>query len=114
MLAACGTLGDDLRRAQANYDEARYENASVWLDVITDQEGRLNEAQRARFYFLRGMTAYRLDQRDEAFYFLRLTQAAAGENATGLTGPQTEAMRRALTDLTPTTATHRARPPDAF
>lgn len=106
-----GSIGDDLRSAQANYDEARYENASVWLDEVATREDSLSSAQRARFYFLRGMTAYRLDQRDEALYFLKLTEAAAGEEQVGLTGPQTEAMRRALADLTPSTATHHARPP---
>lgn len=113
-LAACGQLREDLRKAEADYDAARYENALVWLDDLERDTPAMDEQMRARFYYLRGMTAYRLNRRTDALHYLALAREVAGEQGTGLREQWRSALEGTLEELTPTTATHVARPaPDA-
>ena len=62
-----------------------------------------------RFYFLRGMTAYRLDHRDDALFYLGIAREVAGEGD-GSLGPRwQQTMERTIAELTPESATFRAR-----
>lgn len=108
-LAACGQLRDELGRAESSYDEARYEDAIVWLDELEHDISRLDQPDRARFYYLRGMTALRLERRDEALHYLVLAREEAGESHAGLQDPWKETLRQSLEELTPAGATHHAR-----
>ncbi len=113
-LLACGQLREDLRKAEGDYDAARYENALVWLDDLERDTPSMDEQMRARFYYLRGMTAYRLNRRTEALHYLALAREVAGEQGVGLREQWRSALEGTLEELTPTTATHVARPaPDA-
>ena len=110
LAAGCGQLREDLRKAEADYDAARYENALVWLDDLERDAPSMDEQMRARFYYLRGMTAYRLNRRTDALHYLALAREVAGEGGTGLREQWRSALEGTLEELTPITATHVARP----
>lgn len=109
-LAGCAALRDDMKRAEDSYDEARYEDSLVWLDELEDSTPDMQVDMRARFYYLRGMTAYRLGHRNDALHYLALAREVAGEETSRALRPeQRQTMTRTLDELTPHDATFRAR-----
>lgn len=110
VFASCATLTDDVGRAESAYEQARYDAALVWLSDLEDDAADMPLDMRARFFYLRGMTAYRLGQRDEALYFLSVGRELAGDRATALRQDYRQQLDRALAELIPTTATFHARP----
>jgi len=70
----CTSAGTDLRSAQDLYRDARYEQAAAWLDALEPELHDMSSAERARFYYLRGMSAFRLGQRADALHYLALAQ----------------------------------------
>lgn len=110
VLGGCAALQDDMQRAEVAYDQARYEEALVWLDDLEDDSPEMDLDMRARFYYLRGMTAYRLGHRNHALHYLAVAREVAGDPSTGaLRAEQRQTMERALTELTPQDASFRAR-----
>lgn len=110
LLAGCSALRDDMQRAENAYDEARYDAALVWLDDLEEDTPDMDVDMRARFYYLRGMTAYRLGHRSPALHYLALAREVSGEEATGALLPeQRQTMERTLAELTPQDASFRAR-----
>ena len=109
LLGACGTLSNDLIQAENAYEEAKYDDAEVWLADIGSDVAVLDDEHRARFYYVRGMTAYRLGRRDDALHFLALAREESGNAANShLSAEKRSIMDRTLDELTPHTATHRA------
>ncbi len=110
----CGTLRDDLGRAETSYDAAHYEDSLVWLESIEHDVYDLDGPDRARFYYLRGMAALRLERRTEALHYLSLAREEAVESdGAGLRDAWAETLGPTLEELTPHAATHRAaRPPE--
>lgn len=106
---ACAALRDNLQRAEDSYEQARYDDALVWLDSLEDDAVDMETDMRARFYYLRGMTAYRLDQRNDALHYLALAREVAGDDARMLRPEWRESLERTLAELTPTEGTFRAR-----
>lgn len=108
-LFACGTLRDDLGRAETGYDAARYDESLVWLNAVEKDVHDLEQPDRARFYYLRGMAALRLDRRNEALHYLSLAreEAVAGDGA-GLRDEWAETLGPTLEELMPRGATHQA------
>ncbi|HJK95330.1 MAG TPA: hypothetical protein RMH85_18455 [Polyangiaceae bacterium LLY-WYZ-15_(1-7)] len=113
LLLGCNQLRDDLRRAEVDYERAQYEHAEVWLLDLEEDVADLDPPGRAKFYFLRGMTAYRLGHRTDALHYLALARETAGERGTGLRDVWRSSLEGTLRELTPTGATHRARERDA-
>lgn len=107
--SACAALRDDLRRAETSYERAEYEKALVWLDDLERDAPDMDQDMRARFYYLRGMTAYRLGRRTDALHYLALAREVAGEDGRGLQDQWQSTLEGTLEELTPTTATHVAR-----
>lgn len=109
LLGACGTLSNDLIQAENAYEEAKYDDAEVWLADIGSDVAVLDDEHRARFYYVRGMTAYRLGRRDDALHFLALAREESGNaDNSHLSAEKRSIMDRTLDELTPHTATHRA------
>ncbi|MCU0673767.1 MAG: hypothetical protein MUE69_13325 [Myxococcota bacterium] len=105
----CAQLREDLQRSEAAYDAARYEDAEVWLAALEPDVAALDAPRRARFYYLRGMTAERLNRRQDALHYLSLANEAAGETGAGLRDEQRRTLQTTLESLVPTTRTHVAR-----
>ncbi len=97
----CAALRDDLQRAEDRFEQARYDDADTWLESLEDSAPDMDPEMRARFYYLRGMTAYRLNRRGDALHYLALTREVAGEQHAGLRQEWTEVLDRTLAELDP-------------
>jgi hypothetical protein len=110
LAGGCAALQTEMVFAENAYDEAHYDDALVWLSDIEDDVPDMDDEMRARFYFVRGMTAYRLGKRDDALYYLGVAREVAGEEQSSPLGPSWhQTMTRTLDELTPESATFRAR-----
>jgi hypothetical protein len=107
-VAGCTTLNSDLQKAQSLYSDARYEDALSWLAQIEREEDAMAPGQRARFNYLRGMTAFRLGQRDDALHYLALASALLAEDDARLPDRWRPVMRRTLDEITPRDASPHA------
>ena len=109
--AGCASLRDDMSRAEEAYTATRYDHALVWLTDLEDSTPDMKVEMRARFYYLRGMTAYRLGDRNDALHYLALAREVAQEDDEGQAPEWRTTMDRTLTELTPEDASFRARGP---
>ena len=106
----CAALRDDMQRAEDSYEQARYDDSLVWLGDLEDDTPHMDVDMRARFYYLRGMTSYRLGHRDDALHYLALAREVAGEETSRALRPeQRQTMTRTLDELTPQDASFHAR-----
>lgn len=103
-LGACGAAAAELRRAEQSYEQARYENALSWLTDLEPNAPTLGHDERARYFYVRGMTEYRLGHRPEALHYLAVAREVVGDDSTGggLREEQRELMTRTLAELLPT------------
>jgi hypothetical protein len=60
VLAACGGTAQDLGRAERHYRRAEFPKALALLRLVGDELDQLPEDQRARYFYLRGMSDYRI------------------------------------------------------
>jgi hypothetical protein len=114
--AACGATGctsvaGDLRTAQALYKDARYEDAQHWLGELDREAVSMAKTDLTRFYYLRGMTAFRLGQREDALHFLALADALCAEDESRLPAEWRSVMERTLQEVIPAGASSHARNP---
>ncbi len=109
LLGGCAALHDDMQRAENSYTQARYDDALVWLASLEDDTPDMDVGMRARYYYLRGMTDYRLGHRDDALHYLALAREVAHDDDRGLRPGWKQSMQRTLAELTPTDASHTAR-----
>ena len=99
-LAACAALRDDMKRAETSFEQARYEDVTVWLDELEPSVADMEQPMRARFYYLRGLTAFRLGQKKRARHYLALCREEAGPEQASLRPEWRTNMASALTELT--------------
>lgn len=111
LLASCTTRASDLENAQALYKDAHYERAQEWLEGLEHETPAMDPGQQARFFYLRGMTAFRLGQRDDALHYLSLAAALVQQEPTRLPDAWRPVMHRTLSEITPTDASAHARNP---
>jgi len=98
-IAGCAALADDLRRVEAAYSGARYEDAMVWLVTLERSAPQMDEDQRARFFFMRGMTAYRLGDERVARHYLALAREIAGPDARALRSEWRQVLTRTMDEV---------------
>ncbi len=108
--SGCAAVQGDMARAEAAYDAARYEDTLVWLTDLEDDAPSMDPDSRARYYYLRGMTEYRLGHRSPALHYLAVAREVAGDQGAGLRPEWRQIMERTLGELTPRGMSHR--PPD--
>jgi len=109
--ASCASAAGDLRTAQLLYKEARYEEALLWLGELDDRVPGMAPAELAHFYYLRGMTAFRLGQREDALHYLVLADELCAEDPDSLLVTWQPVMQRTLQEIVPTGASPHARNP---
>lgn len=98
-LLACSGVRDTLTRGQAYYEDNRFEQAlSVWRELARSA-AELTPRERARYFYLRGMTAYRLGFRDDARHWLGLGKALEGRHPGGIAPAWVARLDAALDDL---------------
>ena len=102
LIGGCAAVSDDMRRAEQTYETARYENTLIWLRDLESEAPGMDLEMRARYYYLRGMTEYRLGHRADALHYLAITREIASDGGAGLRPEWQQIMERTLTELTPT------------
>ncbi len=107
----CTSIGGELHTAQLLYKDARYEDAQRWLGELEPQTHAMHPSELARFYYLRGMTAFRLGQRDDALHYLAIADALNAEDPARLPPGWQPVMQRTLQEVMPTSASWHARNP---
>lgn len=108
LVLGCGALREDLGRAEQCYHEARYQDATTYLVSLQEHVPDMDQPERAKYFYLRGMTSYRLGDRDDALHYLALAREEAG-GAQGLDAQERKQMQHALAELTPQDASFHAR-----
>lgn len=109
-IAGCNAVGADMHRAEASYEQARYGDTLVWLRDLENDAPAMDLEMRGRYYYLRGMTEYRLGHRADALHYLAVAREVTGEEGSGLRPEWRQIMDRTLDELTPRGMSHR--PPD--
>lgn len=110
-LAGCGRLEEHVRHADTAYRAARYADAEEWLERVELDVGEMRMDSQTRFYFVRGMSDYRMGRRDSALHYLALARETSQLEGGALPPADAEVLTRTLEELTPTEATHHAPPP---
>lgn len=108
--SGCAHIDHRIESAAAAFDDARYDTALVWLADLDDDVGRMPLDDEAYFYYLRGMTAFRLDRRTEALHYLVLAREMVTAHTLTPEGLDRDLLERTFTELIPTTASFEARP----
>ncbi len=99
VVASCSNYADMLQRGQGYYEQNEYERAlSVWRHLDHDLSA-LGPGEKVRFYYLRGMTDYRLGYRSHARYWLGLAKVSAGSARSALQEDEVKRMTAALDEL---------------
>jgi hypothetical protein len=101
LLAGCAALKEDMQHAETAFDAAQYDESLVWLEDLERDAPDMDVQMRARFYYLRGMTAFRLGKRADALHYLALAREVAGDQNDGLRPEWATAMTRTITELAP-------------
>jgi hypothetical protein len=110
--AGCAAVAEEMRRAEASYEQARYQNTLIWLTDLEDDAPGMDQEMRARYFYLRGMTEYRLGHRQNALHYLAVAREISGDQGAGLRPEWRQIMDTTLTELTPRGRMNH-RPPEA-
>ncbi len=95
----CATHREDLNRGQVLFEDDRYEaSLAVWRALEADQD-EFEVTDRARYFYLRGMTDYRLGYRTEARHWLALARALEAGSPGSLQKDWLSRMNSALAEL---------------
>jgi hypothetical protein len=111
LAAGCASLSGELHRVELLYKDARYEEAQLWLSDLERQAAAMSKSDLARLYYLRGMTAFRLGQHDDALHFLVLADRLNAEDSGRLPEGWQPVMERTLAEIMPASASPHARNP---
>ncbi len=74
-LGGCTTYKDDLARAQHAFETSSYERALAAFRTLEPDLGHLDEVDRTRYAYLRGMTDYRSGYLSDARHWLMVAKA---------------------------------------
>lgn len=92
----CGTELQSLDRAERAFTKNRYDVAKPLLASLTDASARFAPADRARYDYLRGMSAYRSDDWREGRHYLGLAVAVDELDPGSLDDPSRDRALHAL------------------
>jgi len=95
----CTTVRHDMRRAEAAFAEARYEDVEAWLADLEPSLGAMDPTLRARFYYLAGMSAYRIGELRRARHALALCREEVEANRVRLPPAWVRNLESALEEL---------------
>lgn len=95
----CTSVAKDLGTVSLLYRDARYEAASAWLSQLSLEVPSMDLRERAKFHYLRGMTAYRLYQYSDAAHELALAASAVAATGDALTDEQRGMLDQTLAEV---------------
>src|SRR6202167_3721562 len=74
VVASCQTYQDDLTRSQRAFEQNEHEHALAILRQLEPDTLHLAVNEQAQYFYLRGMTDYRIGYRVDARHWLALAQ----------------------------------------
>jgi hypothetical protein len=95
----CTSVSKDLGTVALLYRDARYEAASAWLQQLSLEARSMDLRERAKFHYLRGMTAYRLYDYPEAAHELALAASAVAATGDALSDEQRGMLDQTLAEV---------------
>jgi hypothetical protein len=95
----CSNYADMLQRAQGYYEDDEYERALAVFRQLEEDRGALGEEQRVRYFYLRGMTDYRLGYHSDARYWLGLARVSIEQARSALREDELARLKDTLSDL---------------
>ena len=98
-LAGCAAMADDMRRMEAAFGEARYEDVRVWLNDLEPSVPEMSRKLRTRYYYVAGVTAARLGDAPVARHYLVLCREEAALEGFGLAEEQQRNLSLTLREL---------------
>lgn len=101
IMSGCGSTSKQLREGERAYQSAHYEDAIIWFEAIERDAPKMSGDDRVRYHYYRGMSAYRLSDRDEALYHLSLARELAEYEKGALDAGAVEELNGLLGELTP-------------
>ena len=104
LLVACTTVRDDLRRAEVAFSEARYEDVESWASELAADLPSMTPEQRVQYYYLSGMSAFRIGKRARARHALALCREEVELGKVPLPETWSRNLQAALGQLTNTSA----------
>jgi hypothetical protein len=96
---ACTSVSKDLGTVALLYRDARYEAAAAWLEQLSREISSMDLRERAKFHYLRGMTAYRLYQYPDAAHELALAASAVAVTGDALSDEQRGMLDQTLAEV---------------
>jgi hypothetical protein len=98
-LPACTTYRDDLARSERAFEENQHERALAILRMLEPDLHHLDEPQRARYAYLRGMTDYRVGYKADARHWLAVAKAMDEKTPGSLPQDWRTRLDQSLTEL---------------
>lgn len=96
---ACQSYADQVHRGQSYYEQNLYEQSlAVWRHLEKDLDS-LGAAERVRYCYLRGMSGYRLEAKEDARYWLSLARAGSRKTKGALEEDELARLEHALGEL---------------
>jgi hypothetical protein len=97
--SGCATYTEDLNRGQVHYQMNDHERALAVFRALEPDLDSFGPADRARYAYLHGMTAYRMSQRDEARHWLAIARVIDVKHPGVLEPSWKERLAEAMADL---------------
>lgn len=99
VLCGCANYTQDLNRAERHFKANDYERALASFRLLESDLDSLSPMDRARYAYLRGMTAHRMSLREDARHWLAIARAIDKTTPGGLQASWKERMKDALDEL---------------
>jgi hypothetical protein len=95
----CNTYADSLGRAQRAFEQSEHERALAILRTLEPDVRRLSDGDRAKYYYLRGLTDFRIGYRLEARHWLSLASAIVKQTPDSLPADWSKRLKESQKDL---------------
>lgn len=106
LLGGCSTYHDALERGQTAYEHNDHERALAIFRTLERDTGHFSPQERAEYFYLRGMTDFRIGYRADARHWLVLAKAEDDHVPGTLPGDWKSRMDAALAELNPIVYEH--------
>jgi hypothetical protein len=99
LASGCATYHDDLARAEHAFEANQHEQALAIFRTLETDTGHFDTSEKARYFYLRGMTDYRIGYKADARHWLLLANAVETQTPGTLPDDWKQRMTDAVTAL---------------
>jgi hypothetical protein len=99
LVSGCATYHDDLVRAEHAFETNQHEQALAIFRTLENDTGHFDTSEKARYFYLRGMTDYRIGYKADARHWLLLANAVETQTPGTLPDDWKQRMTEAVATL---------------